>query len=76
MSELSCSRAACSRWQLQQTETLLQSRLGSVRARDARRTSRHCLSPLQAQDFVIKPSSVKPSLDTSQWPLLLKVSAL
>lgn len=27
-------------------------------------------------DFTIKPQSVTPVLDTSQWPLLLKVSFL
>ena len=31
------------------------------------------LSPQQPQDFVIKPSSVTPPLDTSKWPLLLRV---
>ncbi|CAM9382262.1 unnamed protein product [Chrysoparadoxa australica] len=29
-------------------------------------------SPAQAGEFLIKPSDVKPKLDTSNWPLLLK----
>jgi len=28
----------------------------------------------QEGDFVIKPSSTAPTLDTSKWPLLLKVN--
>ena len=33
----------------------------------------HLSSYLQEQDFVIKPQATTPPLNTSQWPLLLKV---
>lgn len=32
-----------------------------------------CPSLQDQEDFVIKPTNVTPPLDTSQWPLLLKV---